>query len=78
MTTKRVIVTSYTADDLDWDSEQDYRLTKERHGKEPIYFVYQRSWTIFDVYSNLPDLYSESGGYSVVRRKCRPDNALHL
>ena len=75
---KCVIIESYNADELEWDSDEDYQLVKERHGKEPIYFIYERSWTTHKVYSNIPDLYSESGGYSIVRRKCRPNNALHL
>ena len=75
---KCVIITSYTTDDLQWESKEDYQLIKERHGKEPIYFIYERSWTTHKVYSNIPDLYSESGGYSIVRRKCSPDNVLHV
>jgi len=65
---KRVIITSYNTDDLEWDSEEDYNLVKERHGKEPIYFIYERSWATHKVYSSVPDLYKESGGYSIIRR----------
>jgi len=65
---KCVIIKSYNADELEWDSDEDYQLVKERHGTEPIYFIYERSWTTHKVYSNLPDLYTESGGYSIVRR----------
>ena len=75
---KCVIITSYNADELEWDSDEDYQLVKERHGTEPIYFIYERSWTTHKVYSNIPDLYSESRGYSIVRRKCSPDNVLHV
>ena len=75
---KCVIITSYTTDDLQWESKEDYQLIKERHGKEPIYFIYERSWTTHKVYSNIPDLYSESGGYSIVRRKRSPDNVLYV
>ncbi len=75
---KCVIIESYNADELEWDSDEDYQLVKERNGKEAIYFIYERSWTTHKVYSNIPDLYSESGGYSIVRRKCRPDNVLHV
>ena len=75
---KCVIITSYNADELEWDSDEDYQLVKERHGTEPIYFIYERSWTTHKVYSNIPDLYSESGGYSIVRRKCSPDNVLYV
>ena len=66
--TKCVIVTSYSVDDLEWDSEEDYRLVKERYDKEPIYFIYERSWAKHKVHSNVPDLYSESGECSVIRR----------
>tara|TARA_E500000331_G_scaffold131154_1_gene128367 strand:+ start:2891 stop:3124 length:234 start_codon:yes stop_codon:yes gene_type:complete len=76
--TKHVTITSYSADDLEWNSAEDYRLAKERHGKEPIYFIYERSWATHNVYANVPDLYSESGGYSIVRREFRPDDALYL
>ena len=72
---KCVIIESYNADELEWDSDEDYQLVKERHGKEPIYFIYERSWTTHKVYSNIPDLYTESGEYSVVRREHRPNNA---
>jgi hypothetical protein len=65
---KCVIITSYTTDDLQWESKEDYQLVKERHGKEPIYFIYERSWTTHKVYSNIPDLYSESGECSIIRR----------
>ena len=65
---KCVIIESYNADELEWDSDEDYQLVKERHGKEPIYFIYERSWTTHKVYSNIPDLYSESGEYSIIRR----------
>jgi len=75
---KHVIVTAYTADDLKWNSAEEYRLVKERHGEEPIYFVYERSWTTHSLHSNIPDLYSESGGCSIVRRECGPNDALHL
>jgi len=75
---KCVIIESYNADELEWDSDEDYQLVKERYGKEPIYFIYERSWTTHKVYSNIPDLYSESRGYSIVRRKCSPDNVLHV
>ena len=33
---KCVIITSYSTDDLEWDSKEDYELVKERHGNEPI------------------------------------------
>ena len=75
---KCVIITSYNTDDLEWDSEEDYNLVKERHGREPIYFIYERSWTKHKVYSNVPNLYSESGVYSVIRREHEPDNVLHV
>ena len=75
---KYVMVTSYTTDDLEWDSEADYNLVKERYGKEPIYFIYERSWATHNVYANVPDLYSESGGYSIIRRECGPDDVLHI
>ena len=65
---KCVIITSYNTDELEWDSDEDCKLVKERHGKEPIYFIYERSWTKHKVYSNLPDLYKESGGYNIIRR----------
>jgi len=65
---KCVIITSYNTDDLEWGSEEDYQQVKERHGTEAIYFIYERSWTRHKVYSNLPDLYKESGGYSIIRR----------
>jgi len=65
---KCVIIESYTADDLEWDSEEDYQLVKERHGTEPIYFIYERSWTDHNVHTNIPDLYSESGECSIIRR----------
>ena len=65
---KCVIITSYNTDDLEWDSEEDYNLVKERHGKEPIYFIYERSWAHHKVYSNIPDLYKESGECSIIRR----------
>jgi hypothetical protein len=75
---KCVIIVSHTTDDLEWDSEEDHQLAKEKYGKEPIYFVYERSWTKHKVYSNLPDLYTESGGYSIIRRKCRSDDVVYL
>ena len=65
---KCVIITSYNTDDLEWDSEEDYNLVKERHGKEPIYFIYERSWAHHKVYSNIPALYKESGECSIIRR----------
>ena len=65
---KCVTIRSYTVDELEWDSDTDYQLVKERHGKEPIYFIYERSWTKHKVYSNVPDLYKESGGYNIIRR----------
>ena len=65
---KCVIITSYNTDDLEWDSEEDYNLVKERHGKEPIYFIYERSWAKHKVYSNVPDLYKQSGDCSIIRR----------
>ena len=71
---KCVIIESYTADDLEWDSEEDYQLVKEKHGTEPIYFVYERSWTDHNVHTNIPDLYTEGGEYSIVRRKLRVDS----
>jgi len=72
---KHVIVTSYTVDDLEWDSKEDYQQVKEKHGTQPIYFIYERSWTDHNVYTNIPDLYPESGDCSVVRRKHRSNNA---
>tara|TARA_R100000234_G_scaffold109156_1_gene80915 strand:+ start:2556 stop:2792 length:237 start_codon:yes stop_codon:yes gene_type:complete len=78
MNKKRVIITSYSIDDLEWDSREDYELVKERYGKEPIYFIYKRSWATHNVHSNVPDLYSESGGYDIVRRKCRLDYVLYV
>ena len=71
---KCVIIESYNADELEWDSDEDYQLARERHGKEPIYFIYERSWTEHKVHSNIPNLYQESGEYSVVRRKLRADS----
>ena len=65
---KCVIITSYNTDELEWDSDTDYQQVKGRHGTEAIYFIYERSWTRHKVYSNLPDLYKESGGYSIIRR----------
>ena len=65
---RRVIITSYTVDDLEWDSSEDYQQVKERHGTQPIYFIYERSWTDHNVHTNIPDLYSESGEYSIIRR----------
>ena len=75
---KYVMVTSYTTDDLEWDSEADYNLVKERHGKEPIYFIYERSWAKYKVHSNLSDLYPESGGYSIIRCEHRANNTIHV
>ena len=75
---KCVIITSYNTDDLEWDSEEDYNLVRERHGKEPIYFIYERSWTKHKVYSNVPDLYTESGGYSIIRRECGTNDASYV
>ena len=72
---KCVIITSYTVDDLEWDSSEDYQQVKERHGTQPIYFVYERSWTDHNVHTNIPDLYQESRECSVIRRECRPNNA---
>ena len=72
---KCVIIESYNADELEWDSDEDYQLVKERHGTEPIYFIYERSWTTYKVYSNIPDLYQESRECSVIRREHRPNNA---
>jgi len=71
---KCVIIESYTADDLEWDSEEDYQLVKEKHGTEPIYFIYERSWTDHRIHTNIPNLYQESGEYSIVRRKLRADS----
>ena len=71
---KCVIIESYTADDLEWDSEEDYQLVKEKHGTEPIYFIYERSWTDHNIHTNIPNLYQESGEYSIVRRKLRADS----
>ena len=71
---KCVIIESYTADDLEWDSEEDYQLVKEKHGTEPIYFIYERSWTDHRIHTNIPNLYQESGEYSIVRRKLRVDS----
>ena len=68
---KCVIIESYNADELEWDSDEDYQLVKERHGTEPIYFIYERCWTTHKVYSNIPDLYSESGECSIIRRRRR-------
>jgi len=78
MIKKHVIIVSYTADDLEWDSEEDYRLAKERHGKEPIYFIYKRSWTTYNVHSNIPSLYTESGGHNIVRRQCGPNDVVYI
>ena len=75
---KCVIIESYNADELEWDSDEDYQQVKERHGKEPIYFIYERSWTKHKVYSNVPDLYTEGGEYSIVWRECGLDDALHV
>ena len=75
---KCVIIESYNTDDLEWDSEEDYKLAKERHGTKPIYFIYERSWTKHKIYSNLPDLYRESGECSIIRRERRADNAVSL
>ena len=75
---KCVIITSYNTDDLEWDSEEDYNLVRERHGKEPIYFIYERSWAKHKVHSNLPDLYQESRGYRLVWGKCKSDDAKHV
>lgn len=75
---KCVIIESYNTEDLEWNSEEDYNLAKERHGKEPIYFIYERSWTKHKIYSNVPDLYRESGGYSIIRRERGADNAVYL
>ena len=72
---KCVIITSYNTDDLEWDSDEDYNLVKESHGKEPIYFIYERSWAKHKVYSNLPDLYTEGGRYSIIRRECGTNDA---
>jgi hypothetical protein len=68
---KCVIIESYNADELEWDSDEDYQLVKERHGKEPIYFIYERSWVPHNIYTNIPDLYPESGEYSIIRRRRR-------
>ena len=65
---KCVIIRSYTVDDLEWDSDEDYKLVKERHGEEPMHFEYERSWTKHKVYSNVPDLYKESRECSIIRR----------
>ena len=65
---KCVIIESYNADELEWDSDEDYQLVKEMHGREPSYFIYERSWEAHKVHSNIPDLYSESGEYSIIRR----------
>ena len=73
-----VIVTEYTVDALEWDSEEDFKLMKERYGKQPIYFVYERSWTVNKIYSNLPDLYSESRGCSIIRREAKSGNVMHV
>tara|TARA_R110000824_G_scaffold122742_2_gene280137 strand:- start:949 stop:1185 length:237 start_codon:yes stop_codon:yes gene_type:complete len=75
---KYVMVTPYTTDDLEWDSESDYQVAKDRYGKEPIYFVYERSWTKHKVYSNIPNLYSESGGYSVIKCEHGPNDAIYV
>ena len=75
---KYVMVTSYTTDDLEWDSEEDYKLVKERYGKEPIYFIYERSWAKHKVHSSLPDLYQESGGYSIVWYEHGTDDAVSV
>ena len=68
---KRVIITSYTVDDLEWESSDDYQQVKERHGTQPIYFIYERSWTDHNVHTNIPDLYTEGGECSIIRRKYR-------
>ena len=75
---KCVMIESYNADELEWDSDEDYQLAKERHGKEPIYFIYERSWTEYKVYSNVSDLYTEGREYSVVRRECGTNDALYI
>jgi hypothetical protein len=75
---KCVIIESYNADELEWDSDEDYQQVRELHGTEPIYFIYERSWTTHKVYSNIPDLYTESGEYSIIRRECGTNDALHI